>query len=464
MRPAHRAFASTATTALAVFTLAAAPATATSFVIVADHVLADQAPLIVTGRVVAASPALEAGGAPATDYAVAVEQAVKGAAGAATLTVRSPGGVRADGLGLVVFGAPRFAEGERVLLFLTPDAGGVHRVLHLMLGAFHERTIGGAAMWVREMAQAVEVAAPGRAAAGDGPRDREAFVAWLADRSAGVERPADYFVAAGDGATSTGDGDGWPSAAGAGPVPLPAEFTLFEVNGLNLRWFEFDPPSPQTVRWRVHQDGQPGLTLPQTLTAFGEGMAAWRSGTPNIIAYAYGNPQTTTATSGLQTFDGINAILFDDPNNEIIPEFSCASGGILAIGGPWYMPSGPGTWNGQQYWEIVGGDIVTNNGIECYLTAFSDPGVKAEELFGHELGHTLGFGHSCGDAFSPPCSGNPVLNDALMRASIHPGLRGARINADDRAACNALYASRCALYLEDGFESGDLSGWSSSVP
>jgi hypothetical protein len=57
-----------------------------------------------------------------------------------------------------------------------------------------------------------------------------------------------------------------------------------------------------------------------------------------------------------------------------------------------------------------------------------------------------------------------VLNDALMRASIHGGGRGARINADDRGACIALYDSRCALYLDDGFETGDLSGWSSSVP
>jgi hypothetical protein len=57
-----------------------------------------------------------------------------------------------------------------------------------------------------------------------------------------------------------------------------------------------------------------------------------------------------------------------------------------------------------------------------------------------------------------------VLNDALMRAFIHGGLRGARINSDDRGACNALYASQCALFLEDGFESGDLSAWTTSNP
>jgi hypothetical protein len=445
----------------ALLVLAAAPAAATSFVMVADRDLADQAPLIVTGRVIAASPAVGAAGAPATDYAVAVEQAVKGFAGAATLTVRSPGGVRADGLGLVVFGAPRFAEGERVLLFLGPEAGGVRRVLHLMLGAFHERSIGGRPAWVRELGAAVEVPAPGGGAAaaeaGDGRRDRDAFVAWLAERAAGGEREADYLLPA-------ADAEHPPSSAGGGPVALPAGFTLFEHNGLNLRWFAFDPPSPQTVRWRAHQDGQPGLTLQQTLTAFGEAMAAWSSGTPNIIAYAYGSPQTTTATGGLVIFDDINAILFEDPNDEITDPFSCATGGVLAIGGPWFLDTNPQTWNGQQYWEVIGGDVVTNDGIACFLTGSGNPLVKAEELFGHELGHTLAFGHSCGDAFSPPCGPNPVLDDALMRAIIHSDLRGARINSDDRAACNALYESRCALFLEDGFESGDLSGWSSSFP
>jgi hypothetical protein len=442
--------------ALALFALAAPPAAATSFVMVADRDLADQAPLIVTGWVVAAAPADEAGGAPATDYAVAVEQAIKGAAGAATLTVRSPGGVRADGLGLAVFGAPRFAAGERVLLFLGPDRGGYRRVLHLMLGAFRERTVGGRPAWVREVGAAVEVAPPGRAAGGDGARDRDAFLAWLADRAAGGERPADYLLPAGAAGAET-------PAPAAGPTPLPADFTLFEVGGLNLRWFDFDPPSPEAVRWRVHEDGQPGLTLPQTLAAFGEAMAAWRSGTPNIIAYGYAPGQTTTATGGLTTFDGINAIVFEDPNGEIEEPFDCGSGGVLAIGGPWFQNQ-PQIWNGQSYRPIVGGDVVTNDGIACFFTASPNPLALGEELYGHELGHTLGFGHSCGDITSPPCGTNPLLNDALMRASIHGGGRGARINADDRGACIALYDSQCALYLDDGFETGDLSGWSSSVP
>lgn len=446
-------------------TLAAAtPAAATSFVMVSDRDLADRAPLIVTGRVLSGGAAVEPGGAPATAYAVAVEETVRGIAPGAVVEVRSPGGVRSDGLGLAIRGAPRFAAGERVLLFLKPDAGGGFRVLYLMLGAFHERWTPAGPVWQRELGEAVELPAPGRtpaAASWRGPRDRESFVAWLADRAAGVDREPDYFAAAAEG--GVGDSGGEPTAASpAGPVPLPAGFTLLEHEGLHIRWFDFDTGG--TVRWRVHEDGQPGLTLQQTLDAFGEGMAAWSSGIPNIIDYRYHSSQLTTATGGLTTFDDVNAIVFDDPNDnpDLDPDFSCATGGVLAIGGPWFSVTTQ-TWEGEDYRPTVGGDVVTNVGIDCFIAGSPNPVVAAAELYGHELGHTLGFGHSCGDSSSPSCT-DPVLEDALMKAFIHNDGRGARINEDDRAACGALYLSQCALFLDDGFETGDLSGWSSSAP
>ena len=42
--------------------------------------------------------------------------------------------------------------------------------------------------------------------------------------------------------------------------------------------------------------------------------------------------------------------------------------------------------------------------------------MHARQLYMHELGHTLGLGHSCGDSASGPCDTRSESN-ALMRAS-----------------------------------------------
>ncbi|HYH44829.1 MAG TPA: hypothetical protein VEG34_04035, partial [Thermoanaerobaculia bacterium] len=116
------------------------PALATTVVPVPDEALVADAALIAVVRIGASAPA--EGEAIETEVAAAVEEVLKGAAGAAgaggNLTLRLPGGLRADGEGLVVFGSPVLRPGERALLFLVPGRAGTWDVLHLALGAFHE--------------------------------------------------------------------------------------------------------------------------------------------------------------------------------------------------------------------------------------------------------------------------------------------------------------------------------------
>jgi hypothetical protein len=136
---------------------------------------------------------------------------------------------------------------------------------------------------------------------------------------------------------------------------------------------------------------------------------------------------TTDANGGLSESDDVSAILFDDPyrddpDNAVEGTFSCGRGGVLAIGGP-YFTIATRTYRGERYHEAVEADIVTNDGTECYFQG--NPSV-AQEVFAHELGHTLGLGHSEED-------------DALMRATAHNDLRGARLHGDDRAAVAQLY-------------------------
>src|SRR5918992_1435814 len=90
----------------------ASPAAATTFMMMSDQALADQASAIVDVKVVGVEPAPIVDGPPATDYLVEVNRLLKGDLAGSTVVVRVPGGVNPLGLGLKVWGAPRFAEGE----------------------------------------------------------------------------------------------------------------------------------------------------------------------------------------------------------------------------------------------------------------------------------------------------------------------------------------------------------------
>jgi hypothetical protein len=69
------------------------------------------------------------------------------------VTVRVPGGLRADGLALRIWGAPGFTPGERALLFLFPRLDGTYSIAHLMLGAFHEIRTGGHDLALRHLSE-----------------------------------------------------------------------------------------------------------------------------------------------------------------------------------------------------------------------------------------------------------------------------------------------------------------------
>ncbi|MEM7481553.1 MAG: fibronectin type III domain-containing protein [Acidobacteriota bacterium] len=398
---------------------------ATTFVMVSDQDLADQSAVIVEARVLS-KDAAPVPGIPSTDYQIEIARVIKGDVPGSNLIVRTPGGVGPDGIGLELWGVPKMAEGDRMLFFLSPATDGTFRIKHLLLGAFRDIDWRGRRVLARHLSGAHELPLDDQDTAraeNRGPRDREAFIEWLTDRGRGVERPVDYFV------------ELLPTDVTA----FEEHFTLFENEGRNLRWIAFDGGG--TVRWRVNSSGQPGLTLQQTIDAFRGAMQAWTGDSQSFVRLAFGSSQTTTLNGGLTTFDSTNAITFSDPNgnDSFDAPFSCGSGGVLAIGGPWFSNQ-LDTFRGVQYQRIIGGDIITNAGLDCYFTRSGNPVLAAQELFGHELGHTLGFGHACGDDESPSCGSSAVLNDALMRAFVHNDGRGARLNNDDRAALGTLYS------------------------
>jgi hypothetical protein len=374
-----------------------------------DRALADQAAAIADVTVVGVESAPLVDGPPATDYLVEVNRVLKGDLAGSTIVVRVPGGINPLGVGLKIWGAPQFAEGENALLFLRPAQDGTYRILHLMLGAFHKRVLDGRAVALRDLSEAHEVSAKSEDGI-DAIRDFDRFADWVEDRAHGVSNADGYVV----------------GRAKANLGSASEKFALLRADDRNaIRWFRFD--RGQSVDFRVNATGQPGLGLEATINAFQAALNAWNDDPGTNIQYNYAG--TTSAGGGLARSDNVNTILFDDPyrddpNEAVEGTFDCSSGGVIAMGGPWFYGS-TRTFRSTRYHEAAEADIVTNDGTECF---FHNNPRAAEEVFAHELGHTLGLGHS-------------AQRDALMFANAHDDGRGARLTDDDRTAIAQLYGT-----------------------
>jgi hypothetical protein len=167
--------------------LAARTAAATTYVMMADEDLADEAPVIAVVRVRAVEPA-PVGGAPATEYRVEVERVVKGGAGD-TLRIRVPGGTGPGGLSLRLFGMPPLRRGRaRPSSSWSLGTTGLSAWSRPCWGRSTSgtRPSRAGASPVRDLTETTEIARPGRQPVGDrSARDFDRFVEWLAARAAG---------------------------------------------------------------------------------------------------------------------------------------------------------------------------------------------------------------------------------------------------------------------------------------
>lgn len=219
------------------------------------------------------------------------------------------------------------------------------------------------------------------------------------------------------------------------------KFTEF-IRGAELEYF-VDLPEPYSAaaegprtrgsyllegeyRWQQVPDasfvlsGTPGFDPAPAAT---RGVEEWNA-TESNIAYTVAGRDDDVRT-GLTDADGVDAILFGDPNNEI-PANVVATGG--AWGGEEY------TFDGETFVEIVEADVVFNHPFTASDSCFNT-------VVTHELGHTLGIRHSNRAPDERTCPSTiDCTRDAIMRSDVTCAFDGHLRPWDHRAAV-AVYGA-----------------------
>jgi hypothetical protein len=364
-----------------------------------------------------------------TYVTVRIDEGLKGAQGLARVTLKELGGRVGDQI-LVVPGVPEFQLGERVLIFAEPLKTGELTVIGLFQGKHRIELVNG-----------VEVAVQG--AAGEGAMT----VGGSAAAAPARQLLSDLLDRVRQLVSQHSDSESlWqPAAPPVGEEVVIPRFTL--EGSPPARWFE--PDAGAAVTYLFNPTGAPTVVPGGARPAFVAALAAWTAVPGTSLKLADGG-DTASQCLNPSGPDGVNSVSHNDPCDQM-PSFNSAScSGVLGLGGFTSTFGQTTTINGVTFHKIVDGDVILNSGADCF---WAGPGNYAE-VVGHELGHSVGLGHSCGDASSPSCAGNPVLDDALMRAFIHGDGRGADPRADDQGAIHSVYQYLQAFLNQAAFTSG----------
>jgi hypothetical protein len=385
--------------------LMSAAAGATTFVEVDDAELLRSSEIVLVGTVTgveASEP--DATGAIYTYVHVQPDRIIKGDLDGGPVVLREPGGRFGDQEERI-FGAPEFWTGERVLLFLTRNPDGTLRTNNLSMGKYSLGIdIRGRQTASRDFGDEVTLLVPETGALVGAQPERKRLLPLLrrlrqaarAERGARHRRPVVTV----------------PPELQNVQTEVQESFTF--LSSPPARWFE--PDGGQPVSYLVESGGDAALGPTVSRAAVDAAFAAWTNVNGASITLQDGG------TTGSGTFSGctFNRILFNDPSSEITDPSNC--GGILAIGG--YCSSGESkVVNGTTFNRIVIGKVMFNNGWggcsgwnQCNLA----------EVATHEIGHTIGFGHSAD-------------NTATMAAVAHWDGRCASLAADDIAGAQFIY-------------------------
>lgn len=416
--------------ALAAGLLAASALSAATYLPISDAELAARAPVIVRARVVSQDKSLDTSDGPeivVTRTSFEALEVLKGRMDSDSFQIGLPGG-ELGGVSTWIAGTPAFVVESEVVLFLSPPPapGGDFSLTEFALSKFDVLEDGAARRFAVRTAfdRGEDDYLSGRSSVvlSGGPgsrrlyRDADSFLLGLQSFARGLE-PAETLYA---------EPEGELRHAG-GARPLWVNIGGSENSGSLYRWFWDTGASPPALVSTVGKqtglsDGSDGLS------SVANGVAQWSGIAGAVVRYS----QSSGSSAVVVNLD------VESKSPYWTNALSCTAGGVIGLGGPGAVSSA-GSFKGDPgYYAAKSGSVwmrkVTGG---CYSSQTFRTAVM------HELGHTLGLGHSDQATSTHSTTAASDWASAVMVSSVPPS-RPSTPQPDDIEAILWYYGSGSA--------------------